>query len=136
MPLARVRMRAHRGQKKQTEVVRFGVCTALVSRMPSCCLCGVQAIGRSMVLIRRCAVRSERLASRSDRLDDIRGQKSKWRQAAGVTIADPFDHCEFSDTAGLTRDERLETAIGSPDLLQQDRIRLCRTGGRPFDDHL
>src|SRR5207253_2595332 len=31
-------------------------------------------------------------------------------------------------------DERLETTMSSPDLLQQDRIGGCRTDGPPLDD--
>jgi hypothetical protein len=49
-------------------------------------------------------------------------------------IGDPLDGGEFGDAAGLTRDERLETAMGPPDLLHQHRIGFCRSGRRPLDD--
>jgi hypothetical protein len=52
-----------------------------------------------------------RLAPRGDRLDDIGGEEGQRQEAAEVAIADPFDPGEFGDAAGLTRDERLETAV-------------------------
>ena len=52
-----------------------------------------------------------RLAPRGDRLDDIGGQEGQRQEAAEVAIADPLDGGEFGDAAGLTRDERLETAM-------------------------
>ncbi len=74
------------------------------------------------------------LASRGDRLDDLRCQESERQQAADVPIADSFDRREFGDTTDLSRDERLEAAMSSPDLLQQDWIGISRNRGQPLDD--
>ena len=93
-----------------------------------------QAIGRSRVRIRRCAVNDAGWRSRGDRLDDIGGQEGERQQAAEVAIADPHDGGELGDAADLTRDERLETAMRPSDLLQQHRIGLGRAGGRRLDD--
>src|SRR5207244_1738830 len=51
------------------------------------------------------------LSSGGDRLDDVRGQEGERQQAADVAIADSFDRREFGDTADLSGDERLETAM-------------------------
>src|SRR3981189_3182980 len=64
------------------------------------------------------------LPSRGDRLDNIRSQEGERQQAADVPIADSFDSREFGDTADPPRDERLQTAVSAPDLLQQNWIGL------------
>src|SRR5260221_5666392 len=82
------------------------------------------------------AVRGQvgRLAPRGDRLDDIGGEEGERQEAAEVAIADPLDPGQLGNAAGLTRDERLETAMRPPELLQQDRIGFCRSGRGPLDD--
>src|SRR6202022_3441272 len=40
----------------------------------------------------------------------------------------------FGDTTDLSRDERLEAAMSSPDLLQQDWFGISRNRGQPLDD--
>jgi hypothetical protein len=62
-----------------------------------------------------------RLTSRRERFDAIRGQEGQRQKAADVAIADPFDRGELSEATDLARDQRLETAMSPPDLLQQDR---------------
>jgi len=74
------------------------------------------------------------LPSGGDRFDNVRGQEGERQQAADVPIADSFDRREFGNTTDPSRDQRLEAAMSSPDLLQQDRIGGCRTGGPPLDD--
>src|SRR5207245_5905524 len=64
------------------------------------------------------------LPSGGDRFDNVRGQEGERQQAADVPIADSFDRREFGDTTDLSRDERLEAAMSSPDLLHQDWIGI------------
>ena len=61
------------------------------------------------------------LPSGGDRFDNVRGQEGERQQAADVAIAASFDPREFGDTADLSGDEHLETAMSSPDLLQQGK---------------
>ena len=72
------------------------------------------------------------LPSGGDRLDDLRRQEGERQQAADITITDSFDRREFGDTTDLSRDERLEAAMSSPDLLQQDWIGISRNRGQPL----
>ena len=74
-----------------------------------------------------------RVPSRGDRFDNVRGEEGR-QQADDVSIADLFERREFGDATDLPGDQRPETAMGSPDLLQQDRIGGCRTGGPSLDD--
>src|SRR5258708_25034761 len=74
------------------------------------------------------------LPSGGDRFDNVRGQEGERQQAADVPIADSFDRREFGDTTDLSRDERLEAAMSSPDLLQQDWIGISRNRGQPLDN--
>src|SRR5207244_5213636 len=41
---------------------------------------------------------------------------------------------QFCDTPDRSRDERLEAAMSSPDLLQQDWIGISRNRGQPLDN--
>src|SRR5437764_380376 len=74
------------------------------------------------------------LLSGGDRFDNVRSQEGERQQAADVPIADSFDRREFGDTADSSRDQRLEAAMSSPDLLQQDRIGISRNRGQPLDN--
>ena len=69
-----------------------------------------------------------RLPARGNRVEDVRREHGERQQGADVTIADPFGCREFGDTADSSGDERLEAAMGSPDLLQQGRIAVCCCG--------